>query len=330
MTTTISIDNYWHPIATSAEVGAQPKQFTLLNEKLVAYRDDQGVVVFKDLCIHRGAALSGGKVTDGHLACPYHGWRYDRTGACVLIPSLAPGSPIPRKARAIVQHAREAYGLVWVAMREPVQAFPSWPEQAWNNPRYRVFMVNQYFWKASAGRAVENAMDFSHFNFVHAGYTELADGPIIKPHEVTRTEQGLAFVYEDTRIRREYELHFPFLLHDTKRVIAVGGGSTWSETNATREGDATILSFVASPIDLNTTRLYVFVARNHSLDKPDSDFAGGFDTIMEQDRVIVESQRPEHIPEEISAELHLRYPDAASVLYRRILKEVPGAEAYVP
>ena len=26
---------------------------------------------------------------------------------------------------------------------------------------------------------------------------------------------------------------------------------------------------------------------------------------------------------------HLRYPDAASVLYRRLLREVPDAEAYV-
>jgi phenylpropionate dioxygenase-like ring-hydroxylating dioxygenase large terminal subunit len=191
-------------------------------------------------------------------------------------------------------------------------------------------MVNQYLWKASAGRVVENAMDFSHFNFVHAGYTELADGPIIKPHEVTRTQHGLAYVYEDTRIRREYELHFPFFLHDTKRVIAVGKGRTWSETSDTREGDATILSFVAAPVDATTSRLYAFMARNHSLDKPDGSFAEGFDALTEQDRVVVESQRPEQIPADISAELHLRYPDAASVLYRRMMHDVPDAQAYVP
>jgi phenylpropionate dioxygenase-like ring-hydroxylating dioxygenase large terminal subunit len=327
---TIAMENYWHPIGTTAEITEQPRQFKLLGENIVAFRDDAGVVAFKDLCNHRGAALSGGKIKDGKLACPYHGWQYDRTGACVSIPSLPAGSSIPKRARAIVYHARETYGLVWVAMREPIQPFPTWPQNAWDNPGYHVFLINQYLWKASAGRVIENAMDFSHFNFVHAGYTELADGPVIKPHEVARTEHGLAFAYDDTRIRREYELHFPFVLHDTKKVVSVGHGRTWSETSDTRAGDATILTFIATPIDHTTTRLYAFMARNHSLDKPDSAFAEGFDTLTEQDRVIVESQRPEQIPVDIREELHLRHPDAASILYRRLLGDVHNAAAFVP
>jgi phenylpropionate dioxygenase-like ring-hydroxylating dioxygenase large terminal subunit len=327
---TISMANYWHPIGTLGEIIEQPRPFRLLGERIVAFRDEAGVVAFKDLCIHRGAALSGGKIADGRLSCPYHGWQYDRSGACVHIPSLAAGASIPKRARAIVYHAREAYGLVWVAMCEPVQPFPAWPENAWDNPKYHVFMINQYLWNASAGRVIENAMDFSHFNFVHAGYTELADGPVIKPHEVERTERGLAFAYDDTRIRREYELQFPFVLHDTKRVVAVGNGRTWSETSDTRAGDATILTFIATPIDDTTTRLYAFMARNHSLEKSDSSFAEGFDTITEQDRVVVESQRPEQIPIDIRDELHLRYPDGASVLYRRLLRDLHGAEAFVP
>jgi phenylpropionate dioxygenase-like ring-hydroxylating dioxygenase large terminal subunit len=329
--TTVSMENYWHPIATASEVDGEPRPFRLLGEKLVVFRDRDGVVVFRDLCIHRGAALSGGKLKNGRLACPYHGWEYDRTGACVHIPSLPAGSSIPVKARAFTFQAREAYGLVWVAMREPIQPFPDWPQNAWDNPNYRVFLVNQYLWNTSAGRVLENAMDFSHFNFVHAGYTELADGPIIKPHEVKRTASGLAFAYEDSRIRREYELHFPFVLHDTKKVIAVGEKKrTWSETSDTREGDATILSFIVSPVDNTTSRLYAFMARNHSLDKSDASFAEGLDTITEQDRVVVESQRPELIPSDLKEELHLRCPDAASILYRRLLTEVHGAQAYVP
>jgi hypothetical protein len=120
------------------------------------------------------------------------------------------------------------------------------------------------------------------------------------------------------------------VLHDTKKVVDVGKGRTWSETSDTRAGDATILTFIAAPIDDTTTRLYAFMARNHSLDKPDSSFAEGFDTLTDQDRIIVESQRPEQIPADIREELHLRYPDAASVLYRRLLRDVRDAEAYVP
>ena len=52
-----SLESYWHPIATASEVTDQPRQFNLLGERIAAWRDRQGVVAFKDLCIHRGAAL---------------------------------------------------------------------------------------------------------------------------------------------------------------------------------------------------------------------------------------------------------------------------------
>ena len=325
----LSLANYWHPIATSEEVVEQPAKFKLLGEQLVGFRDHEGVVVFKDLCVHRGTALSGGRIKDGRLTCPYHGWAYDRSGVCVHIPSLPPGAVIPPKTRAIAYRAREAYGLIWVAIREPVQPFPEWPEDAWGRSGYRVLMVNRYRWKTSAGRVIENAMDFSHFNFVHAGYTELADGPIIKPYEVSTNGRGLKYAYEDGRLRRDYTLEFPFILHDRKNVISLDSGATWSERGDAHIGDATILTFIASPIGAVDTNIYAYVTRNHHLDADDSEFTAGFDEIMEQDRVVVETQRPEQIPADIREELHLRLPDAASIAYRRLLQEVAQVESFM-
>lgn len=328
--TKLSLANYWHPIATVNEVSEQPLPFKLLGEQLVAFRDEAGVAVFKDFCVHRGTALSGGRIKDGRLICPYHGWGYDRAGACVHIPSLPPGATIPQKIRAISYKVREAYGLVWVAMREPVQPFPGWPEDAWNRRDYRVLFVNQYRWRTSAGRVVENVLDFAHFNFVHRGYTELADGPVIRPYAVTSNDRGLKYAYEDGRLRRDYTLEFPFILHDCKNVISVERGGTWSEDENTRIGDATMLTFIASPVEAATTKIYAYTARNHHLEADDREFTAGFDTIMEQDRVVVESQRPEQIPADIKAELHLRVPDAASIAYRRLLRKLEHAEAFMP
>jgi phenylpropionate dioxygenase-like ring-hydroxylating dioxygenase large terminal subunit len=208
--------SYWHPLALAAEVVEQPRRFMLLGEPLVAFRDEHGVAVFKDLCIHRGTALSLGYITDGRLTCLYHGWEYDRSGACVHIPSLPPGGSIPRKARAIVYRAEERYSLVWVALKDPVAPIPAWPEDVWNNPRFEVFLAARQTWKANAGRVVENGMDFSHFNFTHRGLTELADGPVIKPHAVQVTDYGLHYQYDDSRITRKYYLYTPFTLHDCK------------------------------------------------------------------------------------------------------------------
>ena len=321
-TKTPSLANYWHPIAPAAEIAGAPRAYTLLGERLVAFRLAGELRVFKDLCVHRGTALSLGTVADGALVCAYHGWRFDRAGRCVHIPSLPEGAAVPAKARATVYRAAEAHGLAWVALAEPAQPVPSCPRDPWADPAWRAFVGYDRTWRASAGRAVENAMDLAHLNFVHRGLTELGDGPVVKPHDVAETAFGLAFAYDDGRIRREYELHAPFTLHDTKLVLRADRGGTWSEGAEPHRGDATVLSFIATPVDAETTRMFVLVARNHAFDMDDADYAAGLERIMEQDRRIVESQRPGELPVALRDELHLKIPDAVAVAYRRVLGRI--------
>lgn len=311
---------FWHPVLTSGELADRPKQARLFGERIVLFRDAEGApVAFKDICIHRGAALSLGQVVEGTIACPYHGWRYNRAGVCVEIPSLPADATIPAKARATAYHVREQYGLIWVCLEEPRADLAPWPEDAWSNPAFRVFVEGVYEWKTTPARVIENAMDFSHFNFVHKGFTELADGPVIKPHQVVMHEDSFDLAYEDTRFRREYSFVFPFMMHDRKRVVHPEVGGTWSDSPDAQAGDLTIITFVSAPMDESTARIYTILARNHSLNKSDAEFAAGFREVMEQDRLIVESQRPEELPIDLSEELHLRYPDSSGIAYRRLL-----------
>ncbi len=322
--------NFWHPIAPIEEITAAPRPYTLLGERIVAFRAGEGVSVFQDLCIHRGTALSLGSLEGDRLVCAYHGWQFDRAGRCVHIPSLPAGAAIPHKARLVAYHAEEANGLVWVALDETVHPVPGWTDDAWSNPDYRVFLAGDYLWNASAGRAIENAMDLAHLNFVHKGLTELGDGPVVKPHDVPEVEHGLVYAYEDGRLRREYTLYAPFTLHDKKLVIRADRGGTWSEAGEPREGDASILSFIASPVDDTHCRFFVFIARNHALDVDDAAFSKGLDEIMEQDRMIVESQRPEALPVSLREELHLKVPDAVAIAYRRVLGRIGASGSFTP
>lgn len=310
----------WLPLAAARDVGPCPRQFRLNGERLVAFRDEQGVVVMRDLCIHRGAALSNGYLTQGRITCPYHGWQFERDGACALIPSRPAGATIPPKARVTAYHAKERFELIWVCRAETPPAFPEWPDEAWERQDYRVFLVNEYHWKAAAERVIENALDFSHFNFAHKGFTELADGPEIKEHEVQAENGVLRLAYEDGQLRREYALYFPYVLHDRKCVIATGSGGTWSEGAHSRLNDVTIVTIIASPVDDGTSRIFAFLSRNHSLDMSDQAFGGSFDEVMEQDRRIVESQRPELIPDDVKAELHVQFADLGSIAYRRMFQ----------
>src|SRR5262245_10216546 len=109
--------NDWHVVAWSRELTAgQVVGTRLLGRDLVAWRDSSGCAhVWEDLCIHRGARLSKGWITDDTLVCPYHGWRYDCSAKCVLIPATPDQAP-PLKARAFPYRVTERYGFVWASL----------------------------------------------------------------------------------------------------------------------------------------------------------------------------------------------------------------------
>ena len=63
----------WHPVAYGHEVTGAPHATRLLDEALVLWRSSDGRAhAMRDLCIHRGTALSLGWVADDCIVCPYH------------------------------------------------------------------------------------------------------------------------------------------------------------------------------------------------------------------------------------------------------------------
>ena len=72
--------NFWYAVEFSHDVVAgKPKKVKILGQQLVLYRktSDNSVVAMSDLCVHRGAALSGGEIKGDCIVCPYHGWEYE-------------------------------------------------------------------------------------------------------------------------------------------------------------------------------------------------------------------------------------------------------------
>ena len=57
--------HFWHPVAYAADVNEAPVPATLLDEQLVLVRLGGEVRCFRDLCVHRGTALSLGWVRRG-------------------------------------------------------------------------------------------------------------------------------------------------------------------------------------------------------------------------------------------------------------------------
>jgi phenylpropionate dioxygenase-like ring-hydroxylating dioxygenase large terminal subunit len=309
------LSQYWHPVATVDEIGEGPTRRTLLGGHVVLFRSGGEICAFKDLCVHRGSALSLGTVRDGRIVCGYHGWEYDGTGACVRIPALRADQPIPARARAFAYQAEEAYGLVWIALEDPVAPIPGMPGDVHRDPAYTGEVFSVVDWATSAGRSTENSMDVSHFPFVHANLLGDPDRPEQEPYELHEEEWGLWFRVEDqfwrssdgsfeARVDYDYFQWYPFTMH-----IRFGEGER-----------ITLVSVFASPVDAVHTRVFRVVHRNHETNR--SKFLDEYMLILEQDRLVVESVRPEEIPLDLREELHIKVPDLASIAYRRWLGTV--------
>ena len=313
---------FWHPVADASQVRDEPVAVTLLGEGLVLFRSGGAVCAFADLCVHRGTRLSLGWVTeDGCLQCPYHGWKYDAGGDCVYIPSQ-PGDAqrIPSRARAVAYRAEERYGLVWVALDDPLRPIPAYP---WfGDPEFRTWSKYCGTREAGAARFAENALDLAHLDFVHPGLLGSPGDTVIAPYDV-EVGDGTVFMRSIKRsvgpetfadgvesISRETRLEMPYTF-----TLIIGG-----------HRGTTVIWGVHQPITSDRCALWRFESRDHSLDVPDQEFIDFLDVLLPQDQAVIESQRPQMVPVDLTEELHVKVADAGAIAYRRLLKEELGVE----
>lgn len=58
-------------------------------EPLLFSRHGRNVTCFRDACAHLGLPISGGRVADGLVVCPHHGFEYDlSSGECLTVPEV--------------------------------------------------------------------------------------------------------------------------------------------------------------------------------------------------------------------------------------------------
>jgi phenylpropionate dioxygenase-like ring-hydroxylating dioxygenase large terminal subunit len=191
------IPNQWYVILESNEVKrGKPVGVTRLSEKLVAWRDARGqVTVMRDLCPHRGVALSAGKLIRDCIECPFHGFRYDTTGACKLVPANGRSAAPPKALRAHTYSTSEAHGFIYIWWGEPKNDLPPLP---WfDNIAEGEFSTQTLrdHWTAHYSRAIVNQLDVAHLPFVHQttigrGNQTLVNGPVSRAPSPQRRPDG--------------------------------------------------------------------------------------------------------------------------------------------
>jgi len=307
--------NDWHAVArASALETGTVKPVRLLGVDLVIWKGGDDIQVWDDLCIHRGAKLSGGRVKDGCLMCPYHGWTYDESGACVTIPAHPSQKP-PGRAHANVHPVRLAYDLVWTCLGEPAGDVPPFPE--WDDPAYRSIHSGPYPFNALGPRVIENFLDVGHFPFVHAGYLGDPAHTEIEEYEARITPTGV--------IARDIPIWQPdpdgtgraakvLYTYEALRPL------TARFTKAQGEQRFSMIDIV-TPVDGEHSLAWAIMAMNYSHEVPAAQIVVFQDEVTLQDLPIVESQRPELLPLDLQAELHLR-SDRTAIAYRQWLRQL--------
>jgi len=167
------IRNSWYVAAEPQEI-ATGKLFsrTLLNEKVVMFRNAEGkIVAFKDACPHRFAPLSRGWLEGNCLRCPYHGALYDEQGKCLRVPGQKGEHGMD--VRLTPYPVTERHNYVWIWLGDPElssdeSSIPDWFSSAdahnerWNGRHDRFLSMPVYYELIN-----DNLHDVTHTEWVH-------------------------------------------------------------------------------------------------------------------------------------------------------------------
>ena len=161
----------WYVACLSRELGARrPIARTVYEQHLVLYRDASGkAVCLPDRCLHRNAPLAAGRIREGCLVCPYHGWTYDGAGNVTEIPSE--GNAPRSHFRLLPVPTLEQDGCIWIWCGDgppdpsaPPFRCPHADDREWIS----YFMITDFANEVT--HLAENFMDVPHTAFVHEGW----------------------------------------------------------------------------------------------------------------------------------------------------------------
>lgn len=314
----------WHPIGRRSAFGPHPERIELVDQAFVVVVLDDELRVFHDVCPHRFARLSDGRVVGSHLECPYHGWRFDSQGGCVLVPALGPDATVP-SAHLDPIRVREEYGMVWIAIEEPILEILSIPE--WSDSSLVHAWLPPVDISASAAQAIDNFLDFAHFPFVHAGTFGTEQDSEVGNFDVTKTDDGWGFTvaydhlidnHEDPLVATgEHPLCQPRTMHYFYR--APFSAHLKLEFPLTKMVNSIVLW--CQPMTENRTRVHIVMLRNDTHTPELVREAIDYEMrIFREDLSVIERLSSTSMPLELG-QVHTR-ADRHTVEFRRILKRL--------
>ncbi len=249
------LEDYWYIACRSNKLKHNLLSVTIFNKPLVLFRDrNSQAVAMEDRCQHRNAPLSCGKVVNGTVQCPYHGWRYSGDGKLTEIPYSysRPSHTIPSYP------CYEQDGYIWVCVGEPKAelkpyCFPHLGEQGWTS-----FRLDTLF-SSSVEACLENFLDCPHATHVHRTWFRTPTAKPVKAIVQTLDDGAVAEYFNEPREKSViWSLLTPSAeeMKHTDRFIAP---ATSQVNYHFSKGRKYIISSCCTPINDDTTRVHTVV-----------------------------------------------------------------------
>jgi phenylpropionate dioxygenase-like ring-hydroxylating dioxygenase large terminal subunit len=309
--------NVWTIVGLARDLKAgRPLALRIAGERVVFFRDESGkAAALIDRCPHRGAALSLGKICDGRIECPFHGWRFDRAGANCGVP-WNPDAKLDRLG-AIALPSREIAGLLWLYTGFEPEDEPRVTETL-AAPGVAL-CAQSAVWRVHWTRVMENMLDMPHLPFVHrktigrdlqqlvGGRMDLGWEELPYGGRITKTVDG---------VERPGVLDYRF--------------PNAMELFIDPPGRRLRLMVACIPEEERQTRLLLLTMRDFARTPLlDPAFRWMNRRIADEDRAIVESSLPNEVPP--PAQEHSVRTDAPTLAFRRLyLKNLKGSSARRP
>jgi len=287
-------DLQWYAIGIDSEfVENKPQKITVWNKNYVVWKNSNGsYVALDDVCSHKSASLSKGKVCNNNIVCPYHGYEFNENGTLSKVPGICfRPSPIYDVSKYLVL---EKNG--WVYLNTCPEFIDKTTNTTYENNIFEeeevarndsvVFLKMPF--NCYSRILSENSLDVMHIGFVHTFGNAKNPAPIEihAPRLVGPHHYKTSYSYEagERSIARKYygikniTIENEFILPHTTVARVIFG-----------EYVSTVITF-ALPVNDDKSILFVKTYRNFMQnpigDKISEDLM--FNTML-QDKVVVEN-----------------------------------------
>ncbi|MDY7097238.1 MAG: aromatic ring-hydroxylating dioxygenase subunit alpha [Pseudomonadota bacterium] len=194
-----AVSQAWHMVALSSDLKrGKVRKVSLCNTPIALFRNAAGIGALVDRCPHRNYPLSEGRVHEGALECPYHGWRFGTDGACEAVPGCKVETRCDARLAAQALRTYEAHGAIFVTLSDNSPPEPDLPPD-FGNPDLDHFWWQQGTWEGRAFDAIENVMDPFHTNHLHHRFIRRRDRRMPVNLIVAGHDDGISMTIEQTQ-----------------------------------------------------------------------------------------------------------------------------------